>query len=129
MPLHTCKTCKRHAVLASTARRGSRTICLASTASVLHGRVKDVHADCDRADKGAVVHAGVGKVSFPLEDLYTNIGSLAGALLSARPKGVKGSGANGYLLRASVSSTMGPSVPVSIPSLAQAAAIARSGKR
>ncbi len=75
------------------------------------------------------MHAGVGKASFPVEELYTNVATLVGALLSARPKGLKGGGANGYLLRASVSSTMGPGVPVSVQSLAQAAATARSGKR
>ena len=83
-----------------------------------------------RADKGAVVHAGVGKVSFQPEQLYTNVAALVGALLTARPKGLKGSGASSYLLSASVSSTMGSGgVPVSIPSLVQAAAVARSGRR
>ena len=83
-----------------------------------------------RADKGAVVHAGVGKVSFPPEHLYTNVAALVGALLTARPKGLKGSGATSYLLSATVSSTMGRGgVPVTVPSLVQAAAVSRSGKR
>jgi ribosomal protein L1 len=80
-----------------------------------------------RADKGAVVHAAVGRCSFDEEQVYTNIGALAAALLSARPKGVKGSGSGGYLLKASLSSTMGAGVPVSVASLVQAAQVSKHG--
>jgi large subunit ribosomal protein L1 len=80
-----------------------------------------------RADKGGVVHAGLGKVSFPDEQLVANIGAFAAAILSARPKGVKGSGAANYLLKASLSSSMGPGVPVTIASIVQAAQGARKG--
>jgi ribosomal protein L1 len=78
-----------------------------------------------RADKGSVVHAGVGKVSFPTEHLLANIGAFAAAVLNARPKGVKGSGASGYVLTANVSSTMGPGIPVAVASIAQAAQAAK----
>ncbi|KAG7672737.1 hypothetical protein Ndes2526B_g08214 [Nannochloris sp. 'desiccata'] len=80
-----------------------------------------------RADKGAVVHAAVGRCSFDEEQVYANIGALASALLSARPKGVKGSGSGGYLLKASLSSTMGAGVPVSVASLVQAAQVSKHG--
>ena len=80
-----------------------------------------------RADKGAVVHAAVGRCSFDEDQVYANIGALASALLSARPKGVKGSGSGGYLLKASLSSTMGPGVPVSVASLVQAAQVSKHG--
>ena len=74
-----------------------------------------------RADKGGVVHAGLGKVSFNNEQLAANIGALTSAILAVRPKGVKGSGASGYLLSATLSSTMGPGVPITLASLVQAA--------
>lgn len=74
-----------------------------------------------RADRGAVVHAGLGKLSFESDQLQANIAAFCDALLRARPKGVKGSGATGFLLDAALSSTMGPGIPVSIPSLAAAA--------
>lgn len=80
-----------------------------------------------RADKGAVVHAAVGRCSFEEDAVYANIGALASALLSARPKGVKGSGAGGYMLKASLSSTMGPGIRVSLASLVQAAQVAKHG--
>lgn len=74
------------------------------------------------------MHTGVGKVSFAPEQLYSNVAVLIGALLNARPKGLKGSGASGYIIRASVSSTMGRGVPVSIPSVLQAVQLSRSGR-
>lgn len=80
-----------------------------------------------RADKGGVVHAAVGRASFSEEQVAANIGALVGALLAARPKGVKGSGAGGYLLKASLSSTMGAGVPVTVASLVQAAQVAKHG--
>ncbi len=82
-----------------------------------------------RADKGAVLHAGCGKASFSPDKLQSNIGALCTALLDARPKGVKGSGASGYLLKAALTSTMGPSVPVSVPSLVQASQAYRASRK
>lgn len=70
-----------------------------------------------RADRTANVHAGIGKASFPSEHLYGNFGSFASAILNARPKGVKGSGASGYIQAVHLSSTMGSSVPVTLPSV------------
>jgi len=81
-----------------------------------------------RADKGGVIHAGVGKRSFDEAALEANVGALAAALLSARPKGVKGSAAGGYMLRASLATTMGPGVAVSVASLVAAGMSARSAK-
>lgn len=72
------------------------------------------------------MHVGLGKVSFVDEALVANTGALVAALLSARPKGVKGSGASGYLLSASLSSTMGESVPVTVASLVHAAQAAKA---
>lgn len=82
-----------------------------------------------RADRGAVLHAGVGKLSFGPEKLHSNVGALCSAVLNARPKGVKGSGSSGYFLTASLTSTMGRSVPVSVSSLSQAATTYKASQR
>ena len=82
-----------------------------------------------RADRGAVLHAGLGKVSFSQNKIQGNAGALCSAVLEARPKGVKGGGASGYLLQASIASTMGRSVPVSIASLVQASQAHRASSR
>ena len=44
-----------------------------------------MHTIC-RADRGAVLHAAVGKVDFPVEHLYANLGALTAAILAARPR-------------------------------------------
>lgn len=73
------------------------------------------------------MHAGIGKVSFPDAHLAANFAALAAALLAARPKGVKGSGVNGYFLNVLLSSSMGPAVPVSMASTV--AALQAAGRR
>lgn len=70
-----------------------------------------------RVDKGAVIHAVIGKKNFSVVQLEENAVSLVQAVLEARPKGLKGAGISGYLLKAYVSSTMGPSFPVTLSSL------------
>ena len=67
-----------------------------------------------------MVLAGVAKLSHPAAHVEANVCALAQSLVQARPRGVKGSGINGYLLRLHLSSTQGPGVPVSLTSLAQA---------
>lgn len=83
-----------------------------------------MHAWC-RADRGAVVRAGIGKVSFAPAALEANALSLTRAVLALRPKGVKGGASTGYILRAVVSSTMGPGFSVATAALVQAAQTAR----
>jgi large subunit ribosomal protein L1 len=61
-----------------------------------------------RADKAGNVHAAIGKVSFTPEQLSENLFALAEALLKAKPAAAKGT----YMKSVSVSSTMGPGVPV-----------------
>jgi large subunit ribosomal protein L1 len=61
-----------------------------------------------RVDKGGIVHAPIGKVSFGVERLRENALSLLGALLKARPSAAKGN----YVLGVSVSTTMGPGIRV-----------------
>lgn len=74
-----------------------------------------------RADKGGVVHAGLGKCSFAAEALHNNVGAFAAAILAARPKGVKGGAASGYMITAALSSSMGPGIPLNVASLVAAA--------
>lgn len=63
-----------------------------------------------KAEKGGVVHAGVGKVSFDEAKLVENIRAFVGAVAKARPAGAKGA----YMLKVALSSTMGPCVTVSV---------------
>jgi len=66
-----------------------------------------------RVEKGGIIHAGIGKVSFSPEQLVANAKSLVDALNRARPTGAKGT----YLKRAHLSSTMGPGIRLEVGSL------------
>jgi len=61
-----------------------------------------------RVDKAGNVHVPVGKVSFSEQQLLDNVNSLLGSLIRAKPASAKGS----YLLRVTVSNTMGPGIRV-----------------
>jgi large subunit ribosomal protein L1 len=61
-----------------------------------------------RVEKAGIIHAPVGKVSFPSEKLRENILTLVDALLKAKPSTSKGT----YFKKAFISSTMGPGVPL-----------------
>ncbi len=61
-----------------------------------------------RADKTGIVHAPIGKVSFPVEKLMENYTTLVEALIKARPAAARGQ----YLKSITVSSTMGPGIKV-----------------
>ena len=63
-----------------------------------------------KAEKGGVVHAGVGKASFDEAKLVENIRAFVGAVAKAKPAGAKGS----YMKQISLSSSMGPGVTVSV---------------
>ena len=70
-----------------------------------------------RIDRGANLQVPMGKVSYTVEQLEENFGTLLLAVLRARPASAKGQ----YIRRIAVSSTMGPSVLVD-PTQAQALA-------
>ena len=72
-----------------------------------------------RADKGGIVHASIGRASFGVEQLETNIKALIDALNRARPANSKGI----YLRKVALSSTMGVGVKVD-PAAFSAAATA-----
>lgn len=65
-----------------------------------------------KAEKNGVVHAGVGKASFDEAAIKANIMSFVDAVSKAKPSGAKGS----YMKRVFLSSTMGPSISVSVDS-------------
>lgn len=67
-----------------------------------------------RAEKAGIVHAGVGKVSFDSEKLVENIRAFVDAISRAKPSGAKGT----YILKVSLSSTMGPGLKLDIASIA-----------
>ncbi|KAL6975937.1 hypothetical protein U1Q18_024732, partial [Sarracenia purpurea var. burkii] len=60
----------------------------------------------NKKDKAAVVHAGIGKVSFSEEALRENIGAFVNSLLLAKPAGLKKSSKYaGYMNSVHVCST------------------------
>lgn len=59
-----------------------------------------------RLDKGANVHAILGKASFPTEKLLVNFHTLLDAIQKAKPAAAKGQ----YIRNVTVSSTMGPGI-------------------
>jgi large subunit ribosomal protein L1 len=61
-----------------------------------------------RTDKFGVVHSIIGKKSFAAEQLAENYSELLGELVRAKPAAAKGK----YLRTISMSSTMGPGVPL-----------------
>ena len=67
-----------------------------------------------RVEKAGIIHAGVGKSSFTEEALTENVRAFIDAINKARPSGAKGT----YLMRASLSSTMGPGLKLDVSNLA-----------
>ncbi|WP_209598271.1 50S ribosomal protein L1 [Ruegeria sp. HKCCSP351] len=63
-----------------------------------------------KAEKGGVVHAGVGKASFDEAKLVENIRAFVSAVARAKPSGAKGT----YMKKIALSSTMGPGVTVDV---------------
>jgi large subunit ribosomal protein L1 len=61
-----------------------------------------------RVDKSGIVHAPIGKKSFSAEALEQNLHAFMEAIVKAKPAAAKGH----YVRSVTVSSTMGPGVPV-----------------
>jgi large subunit ribosomal protein L1 len=59
-----------------------------------------------RADAGGIVHAPVGKRSFPDEHLVENVDALVAFVKTLRPTSSKGN----YIMNAALTTSMGPSV-------------------
>src|SRR2546423_312029 len=63
-----------------------------------------------RVDKTGIIHAPVGKLSFPKDKLIENASSLIQAVLKAKPSAAKGK----YVKTATVCSTMSPGVALDV---------------
>jgi len=72
--------------------------------------VKDIKAGKIeyRLDKNNIIHCPIGKVSFSQTDLDTNLRSLMGAIMKAKPAAAKGQ----YIRSITLCSTMGPGIHV-----------------
>jgi large subunit ribosomal protein L1 len=66
-----------------------------------------------RVEKAGIIHAGIGKTSFSVEQISENAKAIIDAVTKARPSGSKGQ----YMKKVSLSSTMGPGVSVSLDSV------------
>ncbi len=67
-----------------------------------------------RVEKAGIIHAGIGKTSFSEEAIKENVVAFVGAITKAKPSGVKGT----YLLKVSLTSTMGPGLTINATDLA-----------
>ena len=61
-----------------------------------------------RVEKAGIIHSGIGKASFPAEDLRANFDALVDAIVRAKPSGAKGK----YVRKVAISSTMGAGIKV-----------------
>ncbi|MES2755253.1 MAG: 50S ribosomal protein L1 [Pseudomonadota bacterium] len=61
-----------------------------------------------RVEKAGIIHSGIGKASFPADDLRANFDALLDAVVKAKPSGAKGK----YVKKIAVSSTMGPGIKI-----------------
>jgi large subunit ribosomal protein L1 len=66
-----------------------------------------------RVEKAGIVQAGIGKASFAEAAIVANIKAFVDSVVKARPVGAKGT----YVKKISLSSTMGPGVKISLPSV------------
>lgn len=66
-----------------------------------------------RADKGGIIHGGIGKVSFDADSLKENLEALISDLKKVKPASSKGV----YLKKVSLSTTMGPGLAIDQASL------------
>ena len=69
-----------------------------------------------RVEKAGIIHSGIGKASFPAEDLRANFDALVDAVVKAKPSGAKGK----YVRKVAVSSTMGAGIKVDTAEVAGA---------
>lgn len=66
-----------------------------------------------RADKGGIIHGGIGRVTFDVKAIKENLEALLNDLKKAKPASAKGV----FLKKIALSSTMGPSVVIDMASL------------
>lgn len=66
-----------------------------------------------RTDKNGIIHCTVGKIDFAAEDIIENISALISDLKKAKPTSSKGV----YLKKITLTTTMGPGLPIDLSSL------------
>ena len=66
-----------------------------------------------RADRGGIVHGRVGKLDFQPRQIKENVEALIADLKKAKPASAKGQ----YLKKVTLSTTMGPGIPIDQASL------------
>ena len=69
-----------------------------------------------RVEKAGIVHSGIGKMSFSDEAIKANFDAFVGAIVKAKPSGVKGK----YVKKIAVSSSMGPGLKIDTTEIAGA---------
>ena len=68
-----------------------------------------------RADKAGIVHCTIGKADFEIKALHENLQALMAGLIKSKPSTAKGV----YIKKVTVSSTMGPGIPVDTSTVVQ----------
>ncbi|QNM82699.1 50S ribosomal protein L1 [Sphingomonas sabuli] len=63
-----------------------------------------------RVEKAGIVHAGIGKASFPEADIRANFDAFIDAIVKAKPTGAKGK----FVKKVALTSSMGPGVKVAL---------------
>jgi large subunit ribosomal protein L1 len=69
-----------------------------------------------RVEKAGIIHAGIGKASFPEADLKANFEAFMDAIVKARPSGAKGK----FVMKVALTSTMGPGLKLDLTEIAGA---------
>ena len=68
-----------------------------------------------KAEKGGVVHAGVGKASFDTDKLVENVRAFISAVAKAKPTGAKGA----YMKKICLTSTMGAGLSIDVANVSE----------
>jgi large subunit ribosomal protein L1 len=63
-----------------------------------------------RVEKAGIIHAGIGKASFPEADIRANFDAFMDAIVRNKPTGAKGK----FVKKVSLTSTMGPGVKLDL---------------
>jgi large subunit ribosomal protein L1 len=63
-----------------------------------------------RVDKAGIVHCPIGKINFDAAKLAENAHALIGAVIKAKPAAAKGK----YVKKITLTSTMGPAIPIDL---------------
>ena len=66
-----------------------------------------------KTDKNGIIHCGIGKISFSLEEIVQNVAALIADVRKAKPASSKGT----YLKAITLSTTMGPGLSIDINSI------------